>query len=465
MDYPRDLIGYNGKPPQVTWKNNARVAVQFVVNYEEGGENNILHGDKASEAFLSEIIGAEPFVGQRHMNMESIYEYGSRSGFWRVLELFKAHSMPVTVFGIASALARHPDAVKAMCDAGWEMATHGLKWINYKDYTKQDEKAHIDEAVRIHEAVTGAKPLGIYQGRTSENTIEISRENGGFLYSADCYSDDLPYWNKQLLMVPYTLDANDMRFATNQGFNTGEQFYIYLKDAFDTLYEEGETAPKMMSIGLHLRLIGRPGRFAALKRFVEYVASHDKVWVATRLDIAKHWVKNHPPVGGYVPSHMPSALFVEVFGDIYEHTPQIAFRAHAKGFSTSENTAKGLHEALVREMRAMNEAEKLALINAHPDLAGKLAAAKLLTDDSTKEQASAGLDTLTKAELARFTELNDAYKAKFGFPFIFAVKGKTKQDIMQSFEKRIHHSRDAEFAESLIQIERIAMLRLETRLP
>jgi OHCU decarboxylase len=399
------------------------------------------------------------------MNMESIYEYGSRAGLWRVMDLFKKHNMPATVFAISSALQRYPEAAIAMKQAGWEMATHGLKWINYKDFSKQQEKEHIDLAIKQHEETCGERPLGLYQGRTSEHTIDIGCDDGGFLYLADSYADDLPYWidgskGKQLI-VPYTLDANDMRFATNQGFNTGEQFYTYLKDSFDCLYEEGATAPKMLSIGLHLRLVGRPGRFQALKKFVEYVASHPDVWVATRLDIAKHWVKSHPPERGYVPSKMNKALFVEVFGDIFEHTPQIAERA----FEKRQDTAKGLHEALVTVMRAMSDAEKLKLINAHPDLAGKLALAKVLTDDSTKEQASAGLDSLTKAELTEFTTLNDSYKAKFGFPFIFAVKGKTKDDILNSFKKRINFTKDAEFAECLTQIERIAFLRLETRLP
>jgi OHCU decarboxylase len=459
--YPRDLIGYNGQPPHANWPNGARIAVQFVVNYEEGGENNILHGDKGSEAFLSEIIGAESWPNQRHMNMESIYEFGSRAGFWRVLDLFKSRNFPVTVFGIATAMARHPRAVQAMQSAGWELATHGLKWINYKDFSREEEQAHIDEAVRLHEEITGTRPLGLYQGRTSENTINLTREEGGFLYSADSYADDLPYWQDGLLMVPYTLDANDMRFATNQGFNTGEQFFTYLKDTFDVLYAEGETSPKMMSIGLHLRLVGRPGRFAALQRFVDYVKAHEHVWLATRLDIAKHWIKYHPPEGGYVPSRLSKSMFIEVFGDIFEHTPQIAAKTHEKG--DLKDTAQGLHTQLVATMRAMDNEAKLALINAHPDLAGKLALAKELTADSTQEQAGVGLDRLNPQELAYFTHLNDSYKAKFGFPFIFAVKGKTKQDVLAAFETRILHAREEEFNTALAQIERIALLRLEAR--
>ncbi len=428
--YPRDLVGYGRTPPHPRWPGDARVAVQFVVNYEEGGENSILHGDAASEAFLSEIVGAAAWPGQRHMNMESIYEFGSRAGFWRLHRMFVERGMPVTVFGVATAMARHRDAVAAMNEAGWEIATHGLKWIEYKDFSPEDERRHILEAIRIHTEVAGERPLGMYQGRTSENTLPLTMEEGGFLYSADSYADELPYWvdgpRGPHLITPYTLDANDMRFATPQGFNSGDQFFSYLKDSFDVLYAEGATAPKMMSIGLHCRLVGRPGRAAALARFLDYIASHERVWVARRLDIARHWIKHHPPQGGYRPSRMSPALFVEVFGDIFEHTPQIAARAHAAGLRGEHDTAAGLHGAMVAHMRAMSVDEKRALILAHPDLAGRLALAKQLTADSLKEQGSAGLDRLTADELKRFTELNDAYKGRFGFPFIMAVKGATK---------------------------------------
>ena len=467
--YPRDLVGYGRTPPHPRWPGDARVAVQFVVNYEEGGENSILHGDAASEAFLSEIVGAAAWPGQRHMNMESIYEFGSRAGFWRLHRMFVERGMPVTVFGVATAMARHPDAVAAMNEAGWEIATHGLKWIEYKDFSPEDERRHILEAIRIHTEVAGERPLGMYQGRTSEHTLALTMEEGGFLYSADSYADELPYWvdgpRGPHLITPYTLDANDMRFATPQGFNSGDQFFSYLKDSFDVLYAEGATAPKMMSIGLHCRLVGRPGRAAALARFLDYIASHERVWVARRLDIARHWIKHHPPQGGYRPSRMSPALFVEVFGDIFEHTPQIAARAHAAGLRGEHDTAAGLHGAMVAHMRAMSVDEKRALILAHPDLAGRLALAKQLTADSLKEQGSAGLDRLTADELKRFTELNDAYKARFGFPFIMAVKGATKEEILAAFERRIAHDADAEFAEALAQIERIAALRLADRLP
>jgi len=297
-NYDRDLVGYGATPPSVQWPGEARVAVQFVVNYEEGGENCVLHGDKASEAFLSEIVGAPALQGVRHKNMESIYEYGSRAGFWRLHRLFTERGMPVTVFGVATALQRNPDVVKAMQDAHWEIASHGLRWIDYQHMSELEEREHLMEAIRIHEAATGSRPVGWYLGRCSPNTHRLVAEEDGFLYNADSYADDLPYWQidngHTQLMVPYTLDANDMRFATNQGFNSGEQFYQYLKDSFDVLYEEGRTQPKMMSIGLHCRLVGRPGRAAALKRFLDYVRSHEQVWVCTRQQIAEHWRKHYP---------------------------------------------------------------------------------------------------------------------------------------------------------------------------
>jgi OHCU decarboxylase len=466
--YPRDLVGYGRTPPHAQWPNGARIAVQFVINYEEGGENNILHGDAASEAFLSEIVGAAAWPGQRHMNMESIYEYGARAGYWRLHRMFTARHMPVTVFGVATAMARCPEIVASMTEAGWEIATHGLKWIEYKDFKKGDEQAHIHDAVRMHTDVVGARPLGFYQGRCSADTLNIVMEEQGFLYSADSYADDLPYWVKgpagPQLIVPYTLDANDMRFATPQGFNSGDQFFAYLKDSFDVLYEEGATQPKMLSVGLHCRLAGRPGRAAAIARFLDYISVHEHVWIATRLDIARHWIKTHPPVGGYQPSRMPRALLVERFGDLFEHTPQIVERAHAGGLTTKDDTADGLHASLVAVMRAMRADEKLALIKAHPDLAGRLAQAKELTADSNTEQASAGLDQLTPDELQRFTDLNTAYMARFGFPFILAVKGRTKAEIIQSFETRLLNDAGAEFDEALRQIERIARLRLNDRL-
>jgi putative urate catabolism protein len=294
-DYPRDMKGYGRNAPNPRWPGGAHVAVQFVLNYEEGGENNILHGDAASEAFLSEIVGAQPWPGQRHWNMESIYEYGARAGFWRLWRMFTERKMPVTVYGVATAMQRSPEQVAAMKEAGWEIASHGLKWVEHKDMTEEMERASILEAIRIHKDLTGERPLGWYTGRCSMNTTKLVMEEGGFLYSSDDYADDLPYWLKKKdggrhLIIPYTLDANDMRFATPQGFNTGEHFYQYLKDSFDCLHAEGQRgAPKMMSIGLHCRLAGRPGRALGLAKFIDYVMSKEKVWIARRIDIAKHW--------------------------------------------------------------------------------------------------------------------------------------------------------------------------------
>jgi putative urate catabolism protein len=293
--YPRDLRGYRGHPPAADWPGAARIAVQFVVNYEEGAESCVLHGDAASEAFLSEIVGAAPIPGQRHMNMESMYEYGARAGFWRLHRLFTECGFPVTVFGVAMALQRNPDVVAAMQEADWEIASHGYRWIDYQAVDEATEREHLHKAIAIHTEVTGERPTGWYLGRCSPQSHRLVAEEGGFRYNADCYSDDLPYWNYECgepqLMVPYTLDANDMRFATAQGFNSGQQFFDYLKDTFDVLYAEGS---KMMSVGLHCRLAGRPGRTAALARFVDYVAGHDDVWVSRRIDIADHWRERFP---------------------------------------------------------------------------------------------------------------------------------------------------------------------------
>lgn len=300
-DYPRDLIGYGQQPPAVRWPGGARVAVQFVINYEEGGENCVLHGDPASEAFLSDIVGAQPIADARHLNMESLYEYGSRAGFWRLHRLFTEAELPVTIFGVAMAMQRNPAAVDAMLEAGWDIASHGLRWIDYQHIDEATERDHMLEAIAIHKSLTGEAPAGWYLGRTSPNSHRLAAEYGQFAYNADCYSDDLPYWDSKFgepqLMVPYTLDCNDMRFATAQGFNSGEQFYQYLTDAFDVLYEEGATQPKMMSVGLHCRLAGRPGRAKAVARFLEYVKQHELAWVARRLDIARHWRATHPANG------------------------------------------------------------------------------------------------------------------------------------------------------------------------
>ena len=296
--YPRDLRGYGEDPPDARWPGGARIALQFVVNYEEGGENCILHGDAASEMFLSEIVGAAAYPGLRHMNMESLYEYGTRAGFWRLYRLFVEFDLPVTVFAVAMAVERNPEVVAPMLKADWEIASHGYRWIDYQFVDEAAEREHLERAVEIHEKLTGARPLGWYLGRCSPNSHRLVAEHGGFIYNSDTYADDLPYWDASFdepqLMVPYTLDVNDMRFATAQGFNTGRQFWHYLKDTFDELYAEGEESPKMMSVGLHCRLAGRPGRTAALRKFLEYVVEHDDVWVARRIDIARHWRERHP---------------------------------------------------------------------------------------------------------------------------------------------------------------------------
>jgi putative urate catabolism protein len=299
--YPRDLRGYGNSPPDPKWPDNARLAVQFVINYEEGAENCVLHGDAASEMFLSEIIGAQPYGGCRHMNMESLYEYGARAGYWRLYRLFRELDLPVTVFAVAMALERNPGVIESMQEADWEIASHGYRWIDYQLVEEAVEREHLAGAIAVHERLTGERPLGWYLGRCSPNTHRLVAEHGGFAYNADTYADDLPYWDRSFkepqLMVPYTLDANDMRFATAQGFNTGRQFCDYLKDTFDELYCEGADKPKMMSIGLHCRLAGRPGRTAGLRQFLEHVIEHDDVWVARRLDIARHWRETHPADG------------------------------------------------------------------------------------------------------------------------------------------------------------------------
>lgn len=300
-DYPRDLIGYGRQPPDPQWPGGARLALQFVINYEEGGENCILHGDAASEAFLSETVGAEPLKGVRNLNVESMYEYGSRAGFWRLYRLFTQRQLPVTVYAVAMALERNPEAGKAMVEAGWEVASHGYRWIDYQYVGEAVEREHIQKAIAIQTQIIGSRPLGFYQGRLSPNTRRLVVEEGGFLYDADSYADDLPYWicdyERPHLVIPYTLDNNDMRFATYQGFNSGDQFFTYLSDAFDVLYAEGETAPKMMSVGLHCRLSGRPGRIAALARFLDYVQSHEHIWICRRVEIAQHWRQHHAPSG------------------------------------------------------------------------------------------------------------------------------------------------------------------------
>ncbi|WP_343116050.1 allantoinase PuuE [Ostreiculturibacter nitratireducens] len=467
--YPRDMRGYGASAPDAAWPGGAKIAVQIVLNYEEGGENCILHGDAASEAFLSEIVGAAQWPGQRHWNMESIYEYGARAGFWRLHRLFTGMEIPVTVYGVATALARSPEQVAAMKAAGWEIASHGLKWVEHKDMPEEEERAQIAEAIRLHAEVVGERPRGWYTGRCSANTVRLVAEEGGFDWISDTYDDDLPYWieagERDQLIIPYTLDANDMRFATPQGFNTGEHFFQYLRDAFDCLYAEGAAgAAKMMSVGLHCRLIGRPGRVMGLKRFLDYAKGHQGVWFPRRIDIARHWAATHPPKRRDRPSRMGREDFVAKFGGVFEHSPWIAERAWELELGPAHDSAAGVHNALARMFRSATEAERLGVLKAHPDLAGKLAQAKRLTEASTSEQASAGLDALTDEERATFERLNTEYVEKHGFPFIIAVRDNTKATILEAFGRRLSNDREAEFAEACRQVERIACLRLKDML-
>ena len=470
--YPRDMAGYRGRPPHPAWPNNAHIAVQFVLNYEEGGENCLLHGDSHSEAFLSEIVGAQPWPDQRHWNMESLYEYGARAGFWRLHRLFVGANIPVTVYGVATALARSPDQVLAMQQANWEIASHGYKWIEYKDIPAAEEQQHITAAIELHEQVTGEAPQGWYTGRCSMNTVDLVSATGQFAYISDSYADDLPYWHvhadRPQLIIPYTLDANDMRFAAPQGFNSGDQFYSYLKDSFDALYAEGaEGAPKMLSIGLHCRLAGRPGRIQALRRFLDYISSHDNIWIARRIDIARHWHATHPfNDQAYVarPTAMNRSEFMAEFGGIFEDSEWVAEAAFALELGPAHNSAEGMHNALCRVFRKAGKDKQLEVLRAHPDLAGKLAQQGQLTKSSTREQASAGLDRLTPQEMQHFTDLNTSYTKKFGFPFIIAVKGMDKTDILQAFQMRVEQDPDTEFAEACRQVEKIALLRLRDKL-
>lgn len=464
--YPRNMTGYGANPPDPRWPGGAKIAVQFVLNYEEGGENHILHGDAGSEAFLSDIAGASSWPGQCHWNMDSIYEYGARAGFWRLHRLFTGADIPVTIYGVASALARSPEQVEAMKDAGWEIASHGLKWVEHKDMPEDEERAVIAEAIRLHTEVVGTPPQGWYTGRCSENTVRLVAETGAFDYVSDTYDDDLPYWldaaGRDQLIIPYTLEANDMRFATAPGYITGRQFGDYLCDAFDVLYAEGEAgAPKMMSIGLHCRLIGRPGKLAGLKQFIDHIQGHKDVWCPRRIEIADHWAAQHPPTRQVRPSTMDRETFVQTFGGVFEHSPWIADRAFDLELGPAHDRAAGIHNALCRMFRSASDDDRLGVLNAHPDLAGKLAAAKRLTAESTSEQASAGLDALTDAERARFSELNEQYVEKHGFPFIIAVRDHDKSGIIDAFERRIGNDQGTEFAEACRQVERIARLRLE----
>jgi chitin deacetylase len=468
--YPRDFRGHGPDAPDARWPGGAKIAVSIVLNYEEGGENNILHGDKQSEAFLSDIAGAAPWPGMRHWNMESIYDYGARAGFWRLHRLFTGLGIPVTIYGVTSALARNPEQVAAMKEAGWEIASHGLKWVDHRDMPEEEEARQIAESFRLHEEVVGEAPLGWYTGRCSMNTVRLTAETRRLAWISDTYDDDLPHWievgDHDQLVIPYTLEANDMRFATAPGYIEGEQFFTYLKDSFDTLYAEGQAGKaKMFSIGLHNRLIGRPGRVAGLKRFLDHAMGHEGVWFPRRIDIARHWAATHPHVRRRRPHQMAREEFVQAFGGIFEHSPWIADRAWALELGPAHDSAVGLHNALCRMFRSASAEERMGVLRAHPDLAGKLAQARRLTPESTSEQASAALDALTDDERATFQRLNADYVAKHGFPFIIAVRDNTKASILAAFHARIGNDTRTEFATACAQVERIALLRLKALLP
>jgi chitin deacetylase len=401
----------------------------------------------------------------RHWNMESVYDYGARAGFWRLHRLFTSRSLPVSVFGVATALARAPGQVAAMQAAGWDIASHGLKWTDHRDMDEATERAQIAEAVRLHAEVTGTPPRGWYTGRCSANTVRLTAETGLFDWISDTYDDDLPHWieagDRDQLVIPYTLEANDMRFATAPGWVTGRDFGDYLTDAFDVLAAEGG---RMMSVGLHCRLAGRPGKIAGLIRFLDHAAGRG-AWFATRGQIAAHWAAHHPPRRRERPSRMSRAAFVARFGGIYEHSPWVAERAHALELGPAHDTAAGLASALARVFRSASAAERLGVLRAHPDLAGKLARAARLTAESAAEQASAALDALTDAERATFERLNADYTARHGFPFIIAVRDHTKTSILTAFSTRIGHDSATELAAACREVERIAELRLKDLLP
>ncbi len=468
--YPRDLRGYGAHPPNPRWPGGARIAVSVVVNFEEGGENCLLHGDAASEAFLSDIPGAAPWPGQRHWNMEQMYDYGARAGFWRLQRMLTGMGVPVTVFAVASALARAPEAVAGMRAAGWEVASHGLKWVEHRDMGEAEERAAIRAAIALHAEVTGEAPRGWYTGRCSEASVRLVAEELEFDWISDFYDDDLPHWVKlagrECLAVPYALDTNDMRFATAPGLDTSDSYFGYLRDAFDTLYAEGmEGRAGMMSVGLHCRLAGRPARAAGLRRFLDYALGHEGVWFATRGQIAAHWREAHPPVAWERPSEMGREAFVARFGGVFEHSPWVAERAWGLELGPGHDGRAGVHNALARVFRTASRDERLGVLRAHPDLAGKLAAARRLGPESTAEQAGAGLDALTDAERAAFEGLNAAYVARHGFPFIIAVRDHDKAGILSAFRRRLEADTDTEFAEACAQVERIAEHRLKDMLP
>ena len=463
MRYSRDMRGYGSNPPSPNWPGSANVAVQIVLNYEEGGENCILHGDSASEAFLSEIPGALPWPGQRHWNMESVYEYGARAGFWRLHRLFTDLDVPVTVYGVATALMRSPEQLRAMQDAGWEIASHGYKWVEHRDMPREVEREQIAQAIRLHTLATGERPRGWYTGRCSVNTVDLVSEDGGFDYVSDTYDDDLPYWREHeghaQLVIPYTLEANDMRFGTPNGFNSGDQFYAYLKDTFDTLYAEGAAGrPKMFSVGLHCRLIGRPGRLAALKRFIDYVKSHDKVWFARRIDIARHWAAEHPyRKPALAPSRMSEAEFVATFGGVVRNGAGLARAAWNGELSPANDSAYGLFFALRTQFRSFPPEAQIGLFKEYTDLGARIEKARIVEDAGQSQR----LDVMTPQQQSTLRHMIEAYEQKFGFGVIFTVRDYTTATLLTALEGRLANDRQTEIAVTSRELERLLQLQVE----
>ena len=451
--YPRDLSGKFCQPEQIKWPNDAKIAVQFVLNYEEGGENCLLHGDSQSEGFLSEIVGAVPWLNQRHWNMESIYEYGARAGFWRIYELFTQHAIPITVYAVATALARSPEQVHAMQSANWEIASHGYKWMEHKDLSPHEEETLIKKAIELHMSVTGEPPKGWYTGRASMNSVDLVCKQGLIEYMSDSYADDLPYWHiyrdKPHLIIPYTLDANDMRFANVQGFNSGDQFFAYLKDSFDSLYREGTNGkPKLLSIGLHCRLIGRPGRIESLIKFLSYIQGFSDVWYPRRIDISDYWHTNYPFDMSAWQSRVTNLSeqdFIEKLSEIFENGRWIAEGAYNLELGPSHNTAIGLHNALCRIFRSARYETRKKLLEAHSGGYQKSMIFEKLISEENKDIART---------------LDEQFSAKFGFKYTLSETDANNCDVLQNLRERLESDYMTEFAENCRQIEKIALEKI-----
>ena len=451
--YPRDLSGKFCQPDQIKWPNDEKIAVQFVLNYEEGGENCLLHGDSQSEGFLSEIVSAVPWQNQRHWNMESIYEYGARAGFWRIYELFSEHAIPITVYAIATALARSPEQVHAMQSANWEIASHGYKWIEHKDLSPHEEEVQIKKAIELHKSVTGETPKGWYTGRASINSVDLICKQGSLEYISDSYADDLPYWyvyrDKPQLIIPYTLDANDMRFASAQGFNSGDQFFTYLKDSFDSLYREGAKGkPKMLSIGLHCRLIGRPGRIESLFKFLSYIRGFNDVWYPRRIDISDYWHANYPfdmTLWKKRATALSEQAFIAKFSAVFENGLWIAEDAFKLELGPSHNTAIGLHNAFCRIFRSASYEKRRKLVEQHSGGYKKPVIFEKLISEQDKELASA---------------LDDEYTKKFGFKYTLSETDANNCDVLQNLKDRLATDYSTEFKQNCRQIEKIALEKI-----